>query len=183
MTHLNTVPENLILREITKHDNVNALSLGNASYVSLKAFLRKRALRFHVNNLVKTYVLVDDSINSSRIWGYASLMCSEINLDDLTRQNKGEDFENYTHYPSIKLTRLAIDQKLQRKGYGLVLLNSAITIARDYIMPRVGCRFLIVDSKPEAIHFYEKAGFKGLSLGRMRANATTGLFLDLNGVG
>jgi hypothetical protein len=50
----------------------------------------------------------------------------------------------------------------------------------DKIMPNVGCRFLIVDSKQESIKFYEKLGFNLVNSEENREADNPMMFIDLH---
>lgn len=149
-------PENFQLRPIHENDNLSKLSLGKESLTPLKIFLRKAALNFHQNNIAKTYVLADEA---ARVWGYISLMSSEIILNENQRPQEMYASAKYEAFPAVKIARLAIDKDLQGQGYGRELLEWAITLVRDKISSLIGCRFLVVDAKQDSILFYEKAGF------------------------
>lgn len=174
-----SIPSPLFLRELQSSDQAKALSLGKEEHAPLKAFLKKDALHFHHNNIVKTYVLVNSDL-PPRIWGYISLMCSEVTFDDTDRYTKGQHFKRYKTYPAIKLARLAVDKFLQGKGYGKKLVGHAIEIAKDCIMPNIGCRFFIVDSKSGAVSFYKKAGFIMLASEGNKEKTEPLMLLDLH---
>ena len=63
----------------------------------------------------------------------------------------------YREYPAIKIARLAVDKKYERRGVGRFLLLGAIGKTLK-ISDDVGCRFITVDSKQDSIRFYEKCG-------------------------
>lgn len=170
---------NLYIRELRLGDKSNGLSLGKQEYIPLKAFLKKAALEFHQDNVAKTYVLVDQA-ESPQIWGYATLMCSEITLNGLKRLGESSNYKRYDTFPAIKLARLAVDKSLHGQGYGSLLVKTTIAIAKDYIMPNVGCRFVTVDSKRNAVNFYEKIGFTLLESKENQTNSNPLMFLDLN---
>lgn len=64
---------------------------------------------------------------------------------------------SYPAYPCILIARLAVDKKLHGRGLGSYLLSLAIGFALD---SPLGCRYLAVDPKADAVGFYEKWGFK-----------------------
>lgn len=168
----------LHFREIHSDDGTNSLSLGDSNLKPLKAFLKNQAKEFHLNNIAKTYVLATD-IACGTIKAYLSLMCSDIIL--LKEQRPPIDScERYDTYPAIKIARLAVDKSLQGKGIGKSLIQSAISITKDHIAPRVGCRYIIVDSKPNAINFYEKIGFKLLKHQENTVTENPLLLLDIH---
>jgi GNAT superfamily N-acetyltransferase len=148
--------ENFQLRPIHENDNLSKLSLGKENLTPLKIFLKKAALNFHQNNIAKTYVLAD---NTARVWGYITLMSSEIILNENQRPQEIYASARYEAFPAVKIARLAIDKTLQGQGYGKKLLDWTITLARDKISSQIGCRFLVVDAKQDSILFYKKVGF------------------------
>ncbi len=175
-----TVPRVLTLREIEPGDRVAGLSLGNSAFTPLKSFLRNHAQSFHTSNIAKSYVLVP--LDGNRVYGYVTLMSSEVTL-------AGHKFEDCPHatgyktYPAVKIARLAIDQSLQGSGYGRALIDWSISVAQNQIMPHIGCRFVIVDSKRESMRFYEKSGFTFLDTEKNRDSAHPLMFLDLHKLG
>lgn len=170
----------LLLREISPEDRVNGLSLGDADCAPLKTFLRKSAQHFHANNIGKTYVFVDEG-SPPRVWAYITIMCSEITLED---DNHPEDLPGFPYetFPSVKISRLAVDRRVSGEKLGSSLVNWAITIAADQIMQVVGCRFVVVDSKKKAIPFYEKYGFSLLDTEENLKEDHPILYIDLSGI-
>ncbi|HEY5536134.1 MAG TPA: GNAT family N-acetyltransferase, partial [Ignavibacteria bacterium] len=65
----------------------------------------------------------------------------------------------YAKYPAIKIARLSVDSRFEKKGIGTHLLYAAIGKTLS-ICKSVGCRYILVDSKPEVIGFYKKYGFQ-----------------------
>ncbi len=166
------MPE-LVLREIKPGDKITRFSLGSAEYAPLKAFLKKQAKSYHQQNLTKTYVLADRE--DARVFGYVSLVCSQV---DLEFKKPVEGFPY--HYPCVKIVRLAIDQELKGQQLGTKLVNWSISIAKEKVMQHVGCRFIVVDSKPSAIPFYEKCGFTLLDTQTNRNADHPLLYIDLH---
>lgn len=166
--------EEFILRELQQDDNVN-ISLG-ADYVDLKTFFRKRAKEYHNKNVAKTFVLASSKTN--KIGGYVSLVCSQVSLVETGRP---DDVNNYPYndFPATKIARLAVDQKYRSNGLGKELINWSIAISRNKVMPFIGCRFLVVDSKPCAIGFYESNGFTLLNTVDNKKNDHPLLYIDL----
>lgn len=167
----------LSIRAIEQDDNVNAFSAGTQEYLPLKTFLRNQAKEFHFSNIVKTYVAVDDQ---NRVWGYTSLMCSDIELEDGYEVEDCEGANCYETLPAVKIARLAVDGKLRSKGLGTLLVEFSIAIAKDVIMLNVGCRFLVVDAKPAAVGFYQdNMGFTLLDTEENGNNEHPVMFIDL----
>ncbi len=171
---------NLILRPIWATDDTEKLSLGNQAFVPLKIFLSNDAFNFHRSEIAKTYVLVDPQAKQRpRIWGYITLMCSEIeiNLHQLTGENSR--LLQYKVFPAIKIARLAVDKVLQRQGYGKGLLDFSIGLILQKIMPHVGCRFIVVDSKKDSVSFYQQCGFELLDTSSNIHSDQPLMFFDL----
>ena len=166
----------LFLREIQPGDKLTGLSLGRAEFTPLKAFLRNDAIDFHSVNVARTYVIVDED---SRVWAYITLMCSQIEIDEDCRPGECEGASKYKDFPAIKIARLAVDSKLQRKWMGTSLVDWAISTVKRVIMPTVGCRFLIVDAKPCSVPFYKRLGFSGVSTDDAEDNDPV-LYIDLH---
>lgn len=172
--------QNLYLREIQPGDLVAKLSLGNAQFTPLKMFLKKSALDFHQLNIAKTMVLVEKQAVSARVWGYLTLMTSEVTLDIKQRPGEGTNAQNYEVFPAVKIARLAVDKELQGCGYGSALLDYCVTTVRQYVMQHVGCRFLVVDAKPDAILFYQRAGFIMVDNNSNKNSVNPAMFFDLH---
>lgn len=170
----------LFLREIRLGDKTNKLSLGGESFVPLKIFLEKDAWQFHEENIAKTFVYVDSIDTVARVYGYVSLSCSAIELEDEQKLKNPARVNNYSAYPAVKIVRLAIDKSIRHQGYGKQLLDWSIAHVTDKIIPSVGCRFLIVDSKQESIRFYEKSGFTLVNSEENRDADNPMMFIDLH---
>jgi GNAT superfamily N-acetyltransferase len=71
--------------------------------------------------------------------------------------------KRYDVLPAVKIARLGVNVRYQRKGVGTKLLN----MTRELFMTqnRTGCRFLTVDSyvSENAIDFYTRNGFQFFS--------------------
>lgn len=170
----------LFLREIQLGDKTDKISLGDAEFVPLKAFLEKDAWQFHEENIAKTFVLVDRTEAGACIYGYVSLTCSVVELEDGQKPANPARANNYPAYPAVKIVRLAVDKSMRGHGYGKQLLDFSIANVTDKIMPNVGCRFLIVDSKKKSIGFYEKSGFTLVDSAVNKAAKNPMMFIDLH---
>ena len=148
----------LILREISPDDSVSGLSLGDDALLPLKIFLRKHARRYHTQNTGKTYVLVYDK-NPRQVVAYVTLICSQVLTESVGRP---DGLDGYAHddFPAIKIARLAVDYRHRGKDLGKTLVDWSVGVASGRVMPHVGCRFLIVDSKHGSVGFYKKQGFQ-----------------------
>lgn len=171
-------PDSLVLRLFKPGDNVAGFSLGDPDFQPLKTFLQRDAAIYHKEDYAKTYVLADE-LEVPRVWGYLTLICSDVKLTQRYKKQNHADMR-YDSFPSIKIARLAIHKDLQKAGHGRHLVDFCVSITKSEIMPRVGCRFLIVDSKKKAVGFYEKSGFTLLDTVKNRCAENPILFMDLH---
>lgn len=175
------------VRAIRNSDRFRAISSGGGTAVPLKTFLTEHALYYEEFRLARTYGVYDVNKADEPIVGYVTLVCSEIDLGDhatLHPSERPETTKNYpyTTYPALKIARLLIDSKYRRRDLGTSLIYYAFGVAVDQICPRVGCRFLVVDSKKDATAFYEKLGFVLLETTRNKKLESPIMFVDLKAV-
>lgn len=170
-----------IIRPLRDDEGLNALSLGSTELAPLKAFLRKHALQYEVASVARTYVVVDraDAIRGGRVWGYASLVASEVQLGAAQAPTVDRWPDGYSQ-PAVKLARMAIDRELQGSGLGRELMSWVIALVQDQIATRIGCRLLVTDAKRSAVGFYERVGFTMLDTDANRRSAQPVMFLLLN---
>jgi GNAT superfamily N-acetyltransferase len=92
------------------------------------------------------------------IAGFLTLVTDTI---EVKLVDAGDGVSGYPHqkYPAIKIARLAVDKKFERKGVGRFLILAAVGKVHQ-ISKDVGCRYITLDSKRESVGFYEKFGFK-----------------------
>jgi GNAT superfamily N-acetyltransferase len=168
----------LSIKKIEPGDRLSGLSLGDASFTPLKIFLKKHARKYEENNLARTYA----AFSAAKLYGYITLVCGEVTTDaggPALAQAPGVDYP-YSHFPAIKIARLAVDTSARGSGLGRSLVDLSLGIAKDVICPAVGCRFVMVDSKKSAVPFYERCGFTILDSAENRGRAEPVMFVDLN---
>jgi GNAT superfamily N-acetyltransferase len=165
------------LRALAPADGCNSLSLGDQSLVPLKTFLRKEAKQLHKDNLAKTFVLVETG--KSRVHAYVTLVCTHISVQQFGGAAPVDGFK-YADYPAVKLARLAVDSDLQGQGVGAQLVDFAIALTQEHIMPHAGCRFFVVDAKQNSVGFYQHKGFSRLGVAEDGGQALTTMFIDLH---
>ena len=164
--------EALTLREISPDDKVSGLSLGDKAFLPLVMFLKKDARTHHVENLSKTYVFANPE---GKVVAYITIVCSQIEL-----ATPPEGLANYRYpYPAIKIAKLAVNEKHRKLKLGYKLVSLALALSKERVLPHVGCRFLAVDSHPDAITFYEKCGFRLLDTEANRQLKNPLMFVDL----
>jgi len=144
-------PEELIIRPLTKR--IDTIFF-NSHSDELNEFLKKDAMGDHKNRVSRTYLCCW----KKNIVGYVTLLTDTLELHAVS-ESDGIDGYFYQKYPAIKIARLAVDVKFERKGVGRFILLTSIGKAIK-ISDEIGCRYITVDSKPDSIGFYEKHGFK-----------------------
>lgn len=176
---MSDISNNYILRPIQSNDDTKKLSLGDATFLPLKIFLQKNALEFHQHEIAKTYILLNPQLASNRVWGYITLMNSEIVLNEGQRPQEPSASSKYEAFPAVKIARLAVDKTLQGQGFGRMILDWSISHIKLAIMPHVGCRFMVVDAKRDSIQFYQKGGFTLLDTESNHSDEHPLMFIDL----
>lgn len=161
------------IRLLEPGDLCTGLSAGHADYAPLKTFFKKYARAFHEQSLAITYVAID--VTAGKLVGYITLICSQISTDLAL---VGGGFP-YGDYPAVKIARLLMDSGYRSKGIGKALVDLAVGIAKAEISPKIGCRFVVVDSKKRAVEFYQKRGFTLLDTPDNAASPSPLLFIDL----
>ncbi len=168
------------VRPICAEDITGRFKSGGAAFQPLKSFLKNQALDFQIAHVAQTYaalVLGDDGLY--QVIGYLTLTCSEIDLRNGYEIDDCPYANSYDSMPAVKVARLAIDSRYQGQDIGQTFIDLAIATAVEDIAPKVGCRFLVTDSKPEAVGFYEKMGFTFLDTEENRENDNPIMFIDL----
>lgn len=141
------------------------LKVFDSGVVTLDQWLKNRALKNNFTGASKTYVVC----NENRVLAYYSLAASAIVINSAPGHFK-RNMPN--PIPVIVLGRLAVDQRLQRKGIGRALVQDAalrVIQAADLI----GVRGMIIHAlSGEAKSFYETIGFEPSPLDPMLLMAT-----------
>lgn len=167
---------NVELRLLDDGDRCNSFSLGDGGLTPLKTYLLRQAKQHHLRHLARTFVIVRAGQNT--VLAYASILCTQIRVSDVAVAGGEEDFP-YKDFPALRLARLAVDRRYQGTGMGALLVDFILSLAREQIMPHVGCRFLVLDAKPGSVAFYERKGFSKIGEVQDGANPLTLMFVDL----
>ena len=120
----------------------------------LNQFLKSTARQHGDKGISRTFVLNEDE---PAILGFYTLTLGEIEAKQLPSRYA----KKYPGHglPAVRLARLAVSIRQQRKGYGELLLFDAIQ-RTVVIADQAGITGLFVDAKNEsACIFYEKYGF------------------------
>ncbi|MFB2881241.1 GNAT family N-acetyltransferase [Floridanema aerugineum] len=156
-----------IIELLTKTHNRTNFDCGNEA---LNRYLQQTARQHQQKGIARTWVLID-SEQPSTIIGYLSLTLCEIRGENLPERW----VKKYPQkVPGIKLARLAVDRKWQRKGIGEILMVEAMRKA-FVVAETAGGIGLFVDAKDEkAKNYYSRYGFENLE------NSELEMFLPLS---
>jgi GNAT superfamily N-acetyltransferase len=144
-------PQELRIVPLAKGSDISSFSSSNED---LNDFLKSDATKSQGDLISRTYLC----LWHEHLAGFFTLVTDTIEVK-LIEQDDGIDGYTYQKYPAIKIARMAVDENLSGTGIGRYLLLSAVGKVH-HISEEVGCRYITVDSKREAIGFYEKNGFK-----------------------
>ncbi len=133
---------------------IDTLATFRSANDDLNDFLKNEAIESQENLLSKTFLC----FCRDHITGFLTLVTDTI---EVKLVDAGDGVSDYPHqkYPAIKIARLAVDKKFERKGVGRFLILAAVGKVHQ-ISKDVGCRYITLDSKRESVGFYEKFGFK-----------------------
>lgn len=128
---------------------INTFSCGNKD---LDKFFKKYAKDNDTAGYGKTFVLFDEE----KLVGFFTLCSAQIRFDSFPYSFE----ENLPKYPipAIRIARLAVDAKMQKKGYGKELLKEAFYKIVN-ASQTIGIKIVVVDAKESSKSFYEKYGF------------------------
>jgi GNAT superfamily N-acetyltransferase len=148
---LNSIIPDFELHTIPLNKNHNLSSFSCLSK-ELNDFLKNDALNDQ-NNLI--------SRTSLCFWNYELVGFFALIADTIEAKAVIDGLEHYEYrkYPGVKIARLAVDSRFERRGIGTYLLLAAIGKTLS-ICESVGCRYILVDSKKDSIGFYQKNEFK-----------------------
>ena len=139
------------VRKLEKRDNRKDFRSGE---IEIDRFFVKFAgqnqFRHKIGN---TYVAVD--VESGTLVGYATISVGSMNIDGFDIEDS--KFPQYP-LPIMRVARLGVDKRFQSQGIGQKLLQKMIYLAIE-IEELVGCVGLFVDTKEDAVSFYEKYNF------------------------
>jgi len=138
------------VRRLEPDDDRSGFRSGNPALDRFFAlYAGQNQFRHHIGT---TYVAVDED----HILGFATVAASELPAAALPAALR-KRLPRYP-LPALRLARLAVDERARGSGVGTLLFRSVVGLAQ-HLAETVGCVGLIVDSKPEAVAFYETLGF------------------------
>jgi ribosomal protein S18 acetylase RimI-like enzyme len=97
---------------------------------------------------------------TKQVAAYYTLSAASIPLIDLPPE-EGKRLPRYPTLPAVRIGRLAVDQRFQRRGLGELMLVNAV----HRILPDAAVAFaLLVDAKnDQAAAFYQRYGFRPIA--------------------
>ncbi len=138
-------------------------------------YIRKYAgqndFRHHVG---RTLVVVDDE----RVVAYATFALGEVAVDELP-ESAAKGLPRYPA-PVLRLARLAVDQRYQGIGLGVLLVNQILMLAME-MRVQFGCVAVVVDALHASEGFYGGLGFvrRRIIVGRPRVPGAVPMSLAL----
>jgi GNAT superfamily N-acetyltransferase len=131
----------------------------------LEKHIKQYAYNHQKEGLFQTYFYVDDNDN---YLGYISVAVATIERTKIEEELNISSSIKYS-IPAIKITRLCVFDGFCSNGVGTILMTF-VNILAIVQQKKIGCRALIVDSKPEAIEFYKRFNFVDINT---EANSNT----------
>ena len=123
---------------------------------NLNIYLKKYAGQNQSRGLGRTTLLIDNKFTIIGYFTTAGASVLQENLSSIERRK----LPRYP-IPCLRICRLAVDKRYQKKGYGELLIGEIFDRARQ-ISELTVLYALIVEPKEKAISFYEHYGFKKL---------------------
>lgn len=149
-----------------------ALKFECTGHQKLLDYLLQNAHSHHKQGFFQTYFFQNEGHQKA----YISLASTHITEDSKKLRSELDVSESMLYdIPALKITRLCVSDQFKREKIGTLLIEFAKIVAYEQQV-KIGCRALLVDSKSEAIEFYESLGFEILS---EMEDDTTSMFLDI----
>ena len=155
----------------SKHD----LSNFTCGVDDLDEFLKCDALDQQNQNLNVTYL----AVHKNEILGYVSISADKIECKKINKKIEVK----YPFYPSVKICRLAVNQKYKGIGLGNEILASICGLIKN-LSKELGVKFITVDAYLNAYEFYKKNSFTPKRIHNIKKlerkakrNETTSIFM------
>lgn len=128
----------------------------NCGRPELDEFLKKHLAKQHADNILKAYLLITNDV-IPEVMGFYTVSGGSYAKASMTRAYQKQ--VPYRETSCITLGRLAVDQRLARRGFATQLVIDALRVAY-YAADAVGINSVMVKAKDEdAAAFYRKMGF------------------------
>lgn len=167
------------LEEIIKLENSNfeyySLILSKINNFESKnddvtTFLKEKAIEYDKSNRSKTFLMFDDVTND--LLGYFTLavksvdFCEKVTASTRTKIAGHNTFDDFAIFYLIG--QLGRDKNLSEKGFGSILLDTAILYLTE-VQHIIGLRYCLIETKKSkdnegVIQFYLDNNFKNLQI-------------------
>mgnify|MGYP001617923974 CR=1 FL=1 len=148
-------PEEVRVEKLRKDHDITDFQ----SYeIELVKFLQEDALDNQEKRISITYLWFLKETNE--LIGYFTLLNDKITLKGNLEKFFKDKNINYSTLPSLKIARLAVDNRFLQRGIGTLMIEYIIRRAKFISIRIAGCRFVTVDAKKNSIPFYLKNEFK-----------------------
>jgi GNAT superfamily N-acetyltransferase len=153
------------LRIVRFDKNTHNRDAFDCGVAALNDYLKKQASQ-HLDRGVCTIFVLADDVVPSRILSFYTLSNSQLVRSDL--DDRAAKRLPHHPIPTITLGRMGVNQEVQGKGYGAILLADAIRRC-SLVSQEVGVYAIVVDAKDaDAKAFYTHYGFTKLPQYPMR---------------
>ena len=141
----------------------------------LNEFLKEDAFHYQKGKIAVTYLCFYMNV----LVGYYSLSNDAIEIKGKAKKILDKLKKRQRTYPTIKIGRLGIDNKFQRKRIGTMLIDVVVGTALVH-SNNVGCRYINVDAynQPDAIAFYNNNNFRMIK-SKIKEDKTVLMYRDL----
>ncbi|QLK63924.1 GNAT family N-acetyltransferase (plasmid) [Enterobacteriaceae bacterium Kacie_13] len=125
----------------------------------LDRFLKSELEKLQSRSLLKGYLLITDD-EVPEVMGYYTLSGASFERGHLSSRSRKRI--PYSNMPAVLLGRLAIDKRIQGKGFGELLIVDAIHKVRA-TAGQIGIYAMFVEAHDGAANFYTRMGFTSSS--------------------
>ena len=123
----------------------------------LKGFLVEDAIK-NQELLISTTYLWFYTITNELV-AYTTLLSDSLRIKETDLEKMFVDKGIlYKSLPALKIGRLCVDERFSGRGIGTIITEFSISLGAK-LSKTIGCRFIVLDAKQEALNFYKKLGF------------------------
>ena len=150
---MNSVP--FRFEALGEHHDRAAFCCGNDA---LERYFQNQATQDIRRRISNCFVIVEIATNN--VAGYYTLSAASIALPDLPPE-EARRLPRYPTLPAVRIGRLAVDRRFQRRGLGELMLVDAV----NRTMQDAAAAFaMLVDAKnDQAVAFYQRYGFRPMA--------------------
>jgi ribosomal protein S18 acetylase RimI-like enzyme len=124
---------------------------------ALNRYFQTQATQDIRRRITNCFVVVQAA--TDRVAAYYTLSAASIPLTDLP-PDEAKRLPRYPTMPAVRIGRLAVDQRFQRRGLGELMLMNAV---HRTLQDAAAAFALLVDAKnDQAVTFYRRYGFRSI---------------------